>query len=116
VSANDSAVAAARIEAERARAQFMHTANALQARLKPSTLAQNAWSGAKEKGAAAAENTVDAVRRRPLAATGILAALTLFLVREPLKDLAGKFRGRRADGEDTNRTDNEEEPQDTETA
>jgi hypothetical protein len=40
-----------------------------------------------------AENTVDAVKSRPLAATGMVAAITMFLAREPLMDLAGKLVG-----------------------
>jgi hypothetical protein len=79
---------AARIEAERSRARLMGTAHKLQARLTPGTIAQNAWQGAKEKGADLAENAVDAVRSRPLAAGGVIAAITLFLAREPLMDLA----------------------------
>ena len=79
---------AARIEAERSRARLMGTAHKLQARLTPGTIAQNAWQGAKEKGADLAENAVDAVRSRPLAASGVVAAITLFLAREPLIDLA----------------------------
>ena len=84
-------VAAARIEAERRRARLMDTAQRLQERISPGTLASNAWQGAKEKGADMAENAVDAVRKRPLAATGVVAAITLFLAREPLMDLAGKL-------------------------
>ena len=83
-------VVAARFEADRARAQLMSTAHRLQSRISPGTLASNAWEGAKDRGANLAENAVDAVRTRPLAATGIVAALTLFLAREPLMDLAGK--------------------------
>ena len=83
-------VAAARFEADRARSQLMGTAHRLQARISPGTLAQNAWEGAKDKGADLAENAVDAVRKPPLAATGVVAAITLFLAREPLMDLAGK--------------------------
>ena len=83
-------VTAARFEADRARSQLMSTAHRLQARISPGTLASNAWEGAKDKGADLAENAVDAVRARPLAATGVVAALALFLAREPLKDLAGK--------------------------
>ena len=83
-------VAAARFEADRARSQLMTTAHRLQARISPGTLAQNAWDGAKDKGASLAENAVDAVRSRPLAATGVVAAVALFLAREPLMDLAGK--------------------------
>ena len=82
-------VAAARFEADRARSQLMTTAHRLQARISPGTLAQNAWEGAKDKGASLAENAVDAVRSRPLAATGVVA-ITLVLAREPLMDLAGK--------------------------
>lgn len=82
-------VAASRIEVERARGRLMSTAHELQERLSPRTLAGNAWQGAKEKGADLAEDAVDAVRARPLATGGVIAAITMFLAREPLKDLAG---------------------------
>jgi len=84
-------IVAARAEVERSRARVMATAQELQERLSPKTLAKGAWQGAKEKGADLAENTVDAVKSRPLAATGVVAAITMFLAREPLMDLAGKF-------------------------
>ncbi len=86
-------VVAARIEAGRARARLMESAHRLQVRLSPATLARDAWEGAKGKGADLAEDAVDAVRARPLAATGVVAALALFLAREPLWDLAGKVAG-----------------------
>lgn len=86
-------VAAARIEAARARARLMDTARELQDRLSPGTLAQNAWAGAKSKGADLAEDAVDAVKRRPAIAGGVVAALALFLAREPLMDMAGKLAG-----------------------
>ena len=81
---------AARFEADRARSRLMGTAHRLQARLSPGTIASNAWQDAKDKGADMAENAVDAVRKRPVAATGVVAAIALFLAREPLMDLAGK--------------------------
>lgn len=84
-------VVAARLETERARARLMESAHRLQARLSPGTLASNAWQGAKEKGADLAENAVDAVRKRPIAATGVVAAIALFLAREPLIDLTKKL-------------------------
>ena len=84
-------IAAARIEVERSRARVMATAHELQDRLSPKTLARGAWEGAKDKGADLAENAVDAVRSRPLAAGGVVAALTMFLAREPLIDLAGRL-------------------------
>ena len=86
-------IAAARINAERARARMMSSAHALQERLSPRVLAQNAWEGAKIKGADLAEDAVDAVRARPLAATGVVAAITMFLARDPLIDLAGRIVG-----------------------
>jgi hypothetical protein len=89
-------VADARVEVERSRSRLMATAHELQERLSPKTLASNAWQGAKEKGADLAEASVDAVRSRPLAAGGVVAAITMFLAREPLMDLAGSlFNGRR---------------------
>ena len=84
-------VSAARIEVERSRARLMATAHELQDRLSPKTLARDAWQGAKEKGADLAEDAVDAVRARPYAAGGVVAALAMFLAREPLIDLAGKL-------------------------
>ena len=84
-------IAAARIEADQARARLMDTARELQDRLSPSTLAQSAWAGAKEKGADLAEEAVDAVRSRPAIASGVVAALALFFAREPLIDMAGKL-------------------------
>lgn len=83
-------VTAAKLEADRARSQLMGTANRLQTRISPGTLASNAWQDAKDKGADLAENAVDAVRKRPVAATSVVAAIALFLAREPLMDLAGK--------------------------
>lgn len=86
-------IAAARAEVERSRSRVMSTAQELQERLSPKTLARGAWEGAKEKGAGLAEDAVDAVRARPIAATGVIAAITMFLARAPLMDLAGKLAG-----------------------
>lgn len=86
-------VAAARIEVERSRGRLMATAQELQERMSPKVLARDAWEGAKDKGANLAEDAVDAVRARPVAAGGVVAALTMFLAREPLMDLAGRLFG-----------------------
>jgi hypothetical protein len=89
---SDSAqIEAARREVQFTRARLMSTAHELQERLSPRTLARNTWEGAKDKGADLAENAVDAVKARPLAAGGVVAAITMFLAREPLMDLAGKL-------------------------
>lgn len=78
-------IAAAEAEAERARERMMASAHALAERLAPRTIARNAWEGAKVKGADLAEDAVDAVRSRPVAATGVAAAIALFLAREPIR-------------------------------
>ncbi len=93
-------IAAARIEAERARTQLLETLRGLERsvsdflqELTPRHIMREAWDGAKEKGADLAEDAVDAVRARPLAVTGVVAAIAMFLAREPLMDLAGKVVG-----------------------
>ncbi len=113
-------VAAARIGAERARARLMDTARELQERLSPGNLAQSAWEGAKSKGADLAEDAVDAVRRRPAIAGGLVAAIALFLARAPLIEMAGKLAGdvktkRKARKEKPRATKTKSKQKDTET-
>jgi hypothetical protein len=83
----DPKIEAARIQVERSRAQLLGTAKVLQQRLEPGKLTRDAWQSAKQKGADLAEDAVDAVRRRPYAAGGVVAAIALFIAREPLKSL-----------------------------
>ena len=84
-------IAAARIEVARTRAALLETAHELQARLQPKTLASEAWEMAKDKGADLAEGAVDAVAKRPVAVGGVVAALAMFLARDPLKKATVKF-------------------------
>lgn len=97
-------VALARADVEAAKAALIDTARELQQRLQPRTLASDAWEAAKVKGADLAEDAVDAVKKRPVAAGGIVAALALFLAREPIKDAA-----RRAYDAMSSSTDDEDE-------
>ena len=108
-------VAAARIETERARSRLMETARELQERLSPGNLAQNAWEGAKIKGADLAEDAVDAVRRRPAIASAVVAAVAMFLAREPLKDLAGKVSDGVSNKRKAKRTRKSSKPKNVET-
>ena len=89
----DPRIEAARIEVERSREQMLGTARLLQQRLEPGKLTRDAWQSAKEKGADLAEDAVDAVRRRPYAAGGAVAAIALFIAREPIMQLFGKLSG-----------------------
>lgn len=84
-------VAAARIEVERAKGALLDTARELMERFQPHNLVDDLWESAKNKGADLAEDAVDAVKKRPVAVGGVVAALTMFLAREPIKDAAVKF-------------------------
>jgi hypothetical protein len=59
--------------------------------LTPGHLAHGAWEATKSKTVDVAEDAVDAVRKRPVMASSAVAALALFIAREPLMDLAGKL-------------------------
>jgi hypothetical protein len=76
-----------------ARGALIETARELQLRLQPKTLAREAWESAKEKGADLAEDAVDAVKRRPVATGGIVAAIAMFLARGPITDAVSKIYG-----------------------
>ena len=84
-------VAAARIEVERAKGALLDTARELIERLQPHNLVDDLWESAKIKGADLAEDAVDAVAKRPVAVGGAVAALAMFLAREPLKKATVKF-------------------------
>lgn len=90
-------VQAAKARAEEAKQRMFATLHELQYRIAPKTLARDAWDEAKSRGADLAEDAVDAVRKRPLAATGAAAALAMFLAREPLMDLAGRLWNRKSE-------------------
>ena len=84
-------IAEARVEVAERRESLIETAREIQQRLQPKTLAREAWESAKVKGADMAEDAVDAVKRRPVATGGIIAAIAMFLAREPIKDGVGKL-------------------------
>ena len=86
-------VKAAEFAVDRARSRMISTLQEISGQLQPHRLVEEAWEKAKDKGADLAENAVDAVRARPFAATGVVAAITMFLAREPLMELAGKLVG-----------------------
>ena len=84
-------ILAAQRSVERARERLADTAQILARQLEPSRIARGLWDDAKDKGADLAEEAVDAVKARPIAASGIVAGLALFLAREPIAELAGKW-------------------------
>ena len=82
----------AQYEAEQAKKRFASSLGALQYRLKPGTLANSAWTGVRDKGSEVADDAlhavndladgaVRAVKERPVAASGVAAALLLIVIR-----------------------------------
>lgn len=100
-------ILAARKQAELARRSMMATAGELQRRLKPSTIAGNAWEGVTEKAADVADGAVEAVKSRPVAASAAVGAVALFLARSPIRSaLSWLFAGKRDENLITTRLDN----------
>jgi hypothetical protein len=84
-------VSAARIEVERTKGALLDTIGELMERFQPQNLVSDIWEQAKNKGADLAEDAVDAVAKRPVAVGGVVAALAMFLARDPLKKATVKF-------------------------
>lgn len=74
----------ARREADTSRARLVSTATVLQARLKPASLASNAWEGVREKSSEIGQDAIQTVKDRPVVASGIFAAAVLFFARHPI--------------------------------
>jgi ElaB/YqjD/DUF883 family membrane-anchored ribosome-binding protein len=88
---SDDPVKAAEVEVDRTRIRLTASLQELSRQFAPHRLMEEVWEKAKDKGADLAEDAVDAVRARPYAATGVVAAIAMFIAREPLMDLAGKL-------------------------
>jgi hypothetical protein len=88
----------AKREVLKARQRFERTLAAVQLRLHPTNLAEEAWDGVKTKGADLADNAVQAVKKRPAAVSLALGAFAIFLARGPLKRAARNIISGRDDG------------------
>ena len=75
----------AKREAELSRRKLMASVAELQDRLKPGTIASHAWEGVRDKSTDLADEAVQAVKARPVAASAAVGAVTLFLARHPIK-------------------------------
>jgi hypothetical protein len=82
---------AARAQADAARARLMDTVAELQQRLKPGTIAGQAWEGVKGKTGDMAGDAVEAVKARPIIVSTALAAFTLFLARSPIRSAVSRL-------------------------
>lgn len=72
---NDPDLVAARARAVAARADLRAVLRELQARLRPSSLASDAMGNLRRKSEEVAEEAVEAVRSRPVAASAVAAGL-----------------------------------------
>ena len=90
-------LARAQYEAIQAKKRLTSTAGALQYRLKTGTIVNNAWEGVRDKSSVIADDALQAVKDRPRAASGVLAAIFIFLVRHPLWRAATRLVSRRGD-------------------
>jgi hypothetical protein len=84
-------VRAAEFDVDRARSRLLSTLQELSQQFQPHRLMEEAWEKAKDKGADLAEEAVDAVRARPVAASAVAAGIVAFLARDSLIGLAGKL-------------------------
>lgn len=91
---------AAKAQADLARERLIATTAELQQRLKPGTIAGNAWEGVKDRTGDIAEGAVEAVKARPVAVSAGLAAFTLFLARSPIKSAFSFIFSRRRGDDD----------------
>ena len=91
----------------RAKDRLDRTLAAVQHRLSPGNLAEEAWDGVKDKSADMAEGALQAVKSRPKTVSLALGAFALFLARAPLKRAVTRLISGEGD-EDGNDTDDAE--------
>ena len=82
-----------------ARARLDSTLVAVQQRMRPGSLAGEAWDGVKDKSADLADGALTAVRKRPAAVSVAVAAVALFLAREPSKRVVSRLFSDEEDSE-----------------
>lgn len=112
----------AKDEAEKARKRLIETLGTIKHRLSPGVLAAEAWGGvrgktaeawgdvrdktsevlveARDKGAELADDAFQTVKERPKTAALVLAAVTIFLARDPLKAVASRIFSKDPEDED----------------
>ncbi|GLR46887.1 hypothetical protein [Sphingomonas astaxanthinifaciens] len=91
--AKDIRIARARGQADAAKVRLMATLDEVKARLAPGRLTSDAVQSVKDKGLVVADETVTAVKDRPLMAAGIAAAAAAFIARRPLAAAVGRWLG-----------------------
>lgn len=84
----------ARADAAAARERLLNSAQALQARLKPSVLASDAWEKTRDASEAAATNAAQAIGKRPVIASAAVMGVAALVARKPIARLIARLRGK----------------------
>lgn len=88
----------AKRDAVNARGRLEMTVADVQERLRPGSLAGEAWDGVKGKSADLADGALKAVKKRPAAVSLALGAFALFLARAPIRRAVTRLVSRDAEG------------------
>jgi ElaB/YqjD/DUF883 family membrane-anchored ribosome-binding protein len=94
--------ARARGDADVAKARLMSTVEEVKERLAPGKLTSEAVQAVKDKSIVMADDTVTAVKDKPMMAAGIATATALFIARKPLFGAVSRWWSK--DKHDTNQT------------
>lgn len=84
-------IAQARGEADAAKARLLATVEEAKARLAPKTLAGHAMQAARDRSIVVADDTVTAVKEKPMMAAGVAGAAALLIARKPLIAAVGRW-------------------------
>ena len=87
-------IARAQERVNAAREKLLGSTHALQERLKPSVLADDAWKVARDKGQEVAADAVRAVKERPVISSAAAIGLAAFVARKPIAKLFGMWRSK----------------------
>ena len=85
-------IARAKEQVRTARERLAGSTQALQARLAPKVLADDAWKAAREKGQEVAAGAVHAVKQRPVLSSAAAAGLVALVARKPIVRLFSMLR------------------------
>ena len=85
-------IARAKEQVKTARERLVGSTQALQARLAPKVLADDAWKAARDKGQEVAVGAVRAVRQRPVISSAAAAGLVALVARKPIVRLFSMLR------------------------
>lgn len=108
----DARLAQAKYDAEQARTRLVSTAVELQRRIRPATLMGNAWDGVRDRSGELAGDAIQALKDRPVKASGVAAAVAVFLARRTLWSAVSRLWNHGEDEEFTTQNGDDDESRD----